>query len=125
MAKPKKKKSSSPRRRSLKRAARLRSARKWLASFKGTNVVRGYAQWFGVDVLCAAKELQMLGVEIGSPYRQRLQSRLDSRNRKRQQKRADLFENDCIESDENFSYIVGYTSGGMPYGVPWDDHEDL
>ena len=109
----------------MKRAARLRSARKWLASFEGKNVVRGYAQWFGVDLLCATKELQMLGVEVGSPYRERLQSRLDSRNRKRQKKRADLLENDCIESDEYFSYIVGYTSGGMPYGVPWDDSEDL
>lgn len=125
MAKSKKKKPPPPRRKRMKRAARLRSARKWLASFKGTNVVRGYAQWFGVDVLCAAKELQTLGVEIGSPYRERLQSRLDSRNRKRQRKRAALFESDCIESDENFSYIVGYTSSGMPYGVPSDDSEVL
>jgi hypothetical protein len=26
-----------------------------------------------------------------------------------------------IESDETFAYIAGYTSGGAPYGVTWDE----
>lgn len=27
-------------------------------------------------------------------------------------------------SDETFSYIAGYTSGGIPYGVRWDEVEE-
>lgn len=27
------------------------------------------------------------------------------------------------DSDENFAYIAGYTSGGFPYGVRWDELE--
>lgn len=25
---------------------------------------------------------------------------------------------------ENFSFIVGYTSGGFPYGNPWEESDD-
>ncbi len=33
------------------------------------------------------------------------------------------------DQDDNFAYIVGYTSGGAPYGVTWEEwdlleHED-
>lgn len=29
------------------------------------------------------------------------------------------------ESDETFAYIAGYTSGGVPYGVTWEESEAL
>lgn len=29
-----------------------------------------------------------------------------------------------IEQDENFSFIAGYTSGGFPYGNPWEEADD-
>jgi len=29
-----------------------------------------------------------------------------------------------IEQDENFSFIAGYTSGGFPYGNPWEESDD-
>ena len=35
--------------------------------------------------------------------------------------------NNCnfeIEQDENFSFIVGYTSGGFAYGNPWKEIDD-
>lgn len=28
-----------------------------------------------------------------------------------------------IESDETFAFIVGYTSGGFPYGITWEEME--
>ena len=37
-------------------------AKKWLETYTGANLVKGYAKWFGVDRICALKELQMLGV---------------------------------------------------------------
>ena len=29
-----------------------------------------------------------------------------------------------IKQDENFSFIVGYTSGGFSYGNPWEELDD-
>ena len=29
-----------------------------------------------------------------------------------------------IEQDENFSFIAGYTSGGFPYGNPWEETDN-
>lgn len=106
----------------MKRAGRLQSTKKWLASFEGKNVVRGYAKWFGVDLLCAAKELQLLGVEIDAFYLERLRVTFQNRRRKKHKAFNDAA-SDFGNSDEHFSFIAGYTSGGMPYGVPWPDDE--
>jgi hypothetical protein len=27
------------------------------------------------------------------------------------------------DSDANFSFIAGYTSGGAPYGLTWDEYD--
>jgi len=31
------------------------------------------------------------------------------------------FSDELVESDELFAYIVGYTEGGVPYGVTWEE----
>lgn len=43
------------------------------------------------------------------------------KQQKEQEKEAFLWE----ESDETFAYIAGYTSGGAPYGVTWEEWDDL
>ncbi|GAB4564724.1 MAG: hypothetical protein Tsb0017_24810 [Geothermobacteraceae bacterium] len=30
-----------------------------------------------------------------------------------------------VESDEHFAYIVGYTEGGIPYGITWEEARAL
>jgi hypothetical protein len=30
-----------------------------------------------------------------------------------------------LDQDENFAYIAGYTSGGFPYGVTWQEWEEM
>ncbi len=30
---------------------------------------------------------------------------------------------DAVESDETFAFIAGYTPGGAPYGVTWEEWE--
>lgn len=42
--------------------------------------------------------------------------------RKSYKKQKREFE-DVIESDETFAFIVGYTSGGVPYSVTWEEME--
>ena len=43
----------------MRRLARLDAARQWLPSYSGTNIVRGYRNRYGVDWLCAVRELRL------------------------------------------------------------------
>ena len=43
------------------------------------------------------------------------------KSKRRKQRSIQEFE---LEQDENFSFIVGYTSGGFPYGNPWEELDD-
>jgi hypothetical protein len=35
-----------------------------MSGYGGNDIVRGYASWFGIDLLCAITELRMLGVDV-------------------------------------------------------------
>jgi hypothetical protein len=48
----------------MNKQARLLAAVPWLKSYNGKSVIKGYAKWFGVDKLCAIRELKILGVSI-------------------------------------------------------------
>lgn len=126
MNKKKKKKNMSlqPRRKRMKRTARLQSARSWLAAYKGKRVVRSYAKWFAVDRWCAVLELRMLGVDIDPAQASAIEA--STKKPKRAKPVPDPTEVQGgygTEWDENFSYIAGFTSGGAPFGVPWDPTE--
>jgi hypothetical protein len=47
---------------------KLQSAKKFLATFKGKNLLKGYCKHFGVDWRCAAIELKQLGIRLDSEY---------------------------------------------------------
>ena len=109
----------------MKRAARLQAAPAWLtrwapaAGGSGKNVVRSYARWFGVDLGCSLVELQLLGVDLDPGYVTALRRTLDGGRRPR---RADRGEEVVPgESDEWFAYIAGYTPGGLPFGITWEE----
>lgn len=115
---------SKARRKRWKRAQRLEAAKKWIPTCRDDNMVRRYRKWFGVTELCAVLELRMLGVDI--PDARLEQARRNERDRaahnaRRKQKRArtDSFR----ESDETFAFIAGYTDGGAPYGITWEEME--
>ncbi len=44
-------------------------------------------------------------------------------NKDRRRKKCNKYDFE-IEQDENFSFIAGYTSGGFPYGSPWEETDD-
>lgn len=50
-----------------------------------------------------------------------LMDRKTNKNKRRKKCNIDDFQ---IEQDENFSFIAGYTSGGFPYGNPWEETDD-
>jgi hypothetical protein len=68
MGRKRKKKQLGPRRKRMKRSARLQSARSWLKQYGGKNVLRGYCKHYGVDWRCAATELKQLGVHLDPEY---------------------------------------------------------
>jgi hypothetical protein len=68
-----------PRRKRMRRPARLQAAVKWRAGYGGQNIVRGYARWYGVDLVCAIVELRMLGIAVGTEYEQQVRRTIAAR----------------------------------------------
>jgi len=126
----KKKNSKGPRQHRMNREQRLCSARDtdWIHKYAGNSIVNGYRKKYGVDILCAITELRNLGVVIDPKYeaqiRQSIEGAARAKNRKKTQtlqEEADL----CPDSDNTFAYIAGYTPGGTPFGIPWDEMDDV
>jgi len=129
VAKKKGKQSNTPRRKRFKREQRLESAKSWLPTYEGKNSFRGYRKRYGVDWPTALRELEMLRVEVDPAYREQVlrtvQEQAEARKRKHLEKAAELGSMLGIEQDEYFAFIVGYTPGGAPYGVTWEEWEAL
>jgi hypothetical protein len=66
----KKNRNLGPRRKRMRRPARLQAAVKWRS---------GYARWFGVDLLGAIVELRMLGVAVDAEYEQQIRRMIAAR----------------------------------------------
>lgn len=105
----------------MRRIDRLRVGRKWIAAYTGKSVVRGYCRHFGVDLVCAVRELQLLGVKLDPQRVQNMlashEGNLEARRRRKAQKQAR--DAPVLDQDEHFFYIAGYTAGGAPYGITW------
>ena len=128
-----KKQTKRPRHHRMSRRERLESARAtdWVNKYEGKRIVRSYRKRFGVDILCAITELRMLGVHVSQEYEEQVRRSVEDAAKARERRKAqgrELFTpEDIFESDENFSFIAGYTSGGLPYGLTWeqwDPNED-
>ncbi len=112
-------------------------AEKWVAEYDGTpyggDIIKAYRKKFAVDRMKAVAELQMLGISLTKEQLEREKAavrayqniqrakkakRKKSREQKRIQKDNPVFHED---QDDTFYYIAGYTSGGAPYGVTWEE----
>lgn len=116
-------------RKTPKKEYRLRSAKNWIKTYPGKNIAKGYSKKYAVDKLCAVRELRILGVEISEEYENQLRKSMESLRqqrlsfkRKHEKERNALHE---FESDHNFAIIMGYTSGGFPYGITHEEMEEL
>ncbi|MFO8785897.1 hypothetical protein SDB96_15760 [Legionella pneumophila serogroup 1] len=63
-----KKKQLQPKRKTMKSASRLQSAKSWISTYNGSNIIKGYKKWFGVDLPCAIRELRCLGIKLDEQY---------------------------------------------------------
>ena len=105
------------------RRRRLQEAKEWYPEQgfdENSHVVKAYRKKFRVGRICAMKELCMLGVL--SPVKQKqyedyLKKREERRNARRRQRQEEWPE----DQDAYFYYIAGYTSGGAPFGITWEE----
>lgn len=115
-----------PRRKRMSRAARLQAAKRWIAEYRGKNLVRGYKKWFGVSDVCAVVELRMLGADLPDARLEQArpdeQARATRRARKQEKYAA---RSSPREWNDEFAVIIGYTEGGAPYGITWSEWESL
>jgi len=84
----KRKQNQPPRRKRMKRPQRLESAKSWLETYEGNNVVKAYRKRYGVDYNCAFTELEMLGVPIDPDYKERIQESVAAQAAAKRQERA-------------------------------------
>jgi hypothetical protein len=108
----------------MKRPARLKSAKSWIPTLPGKNIIKKYRDKYAVDCLCAIKELQILGVKLDPEYITQLKISVINAAESKKRGEEKLLEDSCPnESDEYFAYIAGYTEGGVPYGITWEEWE--
>jgi len=128
MANKKRKTNKTPRRKRMSRKDRLQSGIFWLEKYNGKNVIRGFSNWYGVSNICAILELRLLGVEISDERLNQAklveENKARSKAEKKKKKEEKLKEILWEDSDDNFYYIAGYTSGGAPYGTTWDEVDE-
>lgn len=91
----------------MKRQSRLQSAQYWVKTYNGKNIINGYKKWFGVDLVCAIKELRILDVNLDEQYIERalkgLEDMIAARKKDCERKSIEeLFESWC-NSDDNGS----------------------
>ncbi len=121
----------------MKFAERKAKAEKWVSEYDGTpyggDIIKAYRKKFAVDRMKAVAELQLLGVSLTKEQidrekaavkayqdiqRDKKAKRKRLREQKRMRKDIPVFHED---QDETFYYIAGYTSGGAPYGITWEE----
>ena len=99
----------------MRRPARLQAAVKWRAGYGGKNIVRGYARWFGVDLVCAMVELCILGVAVDAEYEQKVRRAIAARAEARARWRAATAKRAAKTNPPTSS---GQTAGRLSGSVP-------
>lgn len=116
------------------RKKRRKEARIWYPQQTFTaesDIVKAYRNKFNVDKICAMRELVMLGLlppEKQQAYQEELAAwdrelamKREEKRRLKEAAKAESFSYLDEDQDEYFYYIAGYTSGGAPYGITWEE----
>lgn len=105
--------------------SRLQAAKHWIPTYVGRNIIKGYKKWFGVDLVCAINELRILGVKLDEQYVLQALNSKEQEIAKKQKKLAEKKQglDFPFDSDDHYYFVAGYTSGGCPYGITWEEAE--
>jgi len=120
------KRNNTPRRKKLNKKQRISIANDWLKSYNGKNIVKGYSNWFGVDLLCAIRELRIVGQIISEKYEIQVRKSVEDKilqrkNAKEKRERIEIDNEYINDWESEFEFIVGYTSNGVPFGIKKDE----
>lgn len=122
MAKNKHNTNNTPRRKQYNRRDRLQNAKKWVEQYNGKHIAKGYSNWFGVDLLCAITELEMLGYKFKQSYKDRLKNSLETRQKQKEKRKRNNEQNEDFGEDI-FYFVAGYTENGVPFGITKEEIE--
>lgn len=114
----------------MKRPARLKSAKSWIPTCTGKNLVSGYCKHYAVDWRCAVIELTRLGIQIDPAYiamRERTDAEHARQREARKEKRNAMRNQHWHPYTDTFS---AYLAGDYPalydlemremYGEDWE-----
>jgi len=113
---------NTPRRKRYNRRDRLQNAKKWIDQYSGNHIAKGYSKWFGVDLLCAINELEMLGHKFKPFYKEQVKKSFEARQIQKQNRKRKEVEWEDV--DEGFYFVAGYTENGAPYGITLEETEE-
>lgn len=112
------------RRQPVRQQRRLQASRDWARSLgpgpHGRRVVHKYSRANKVELLCAIKDLESLGVKLDPGYVQQLRESIANAS-KRKKSANEIPDGYGTLWNDEFSFIAGHTSGGWPYGVTWEE----
>lgn len=77
-----------------------------------------------MDTVCALNDLGEIGAlspEKLAAMKQAEQVRQEKKQQQREQRKYQEILDHYPDADDCFYYIAGYTSGGAPYGVTWEE----
>jgi hypothetical protein len=118
---------SVPRSKWFKRAQGLQSAKSLQETSIGKNIVKVYRQHYGVDWKATFTKLEILGIQIAQKYKKRVLESMESQSMDRRRKREEQIKQSEVLltefQDNNYAFIMVYTSGGAPCGIireGWD-----
>jgi hypothetical protein len=123
LAKNKHNTNNTPRRKRYTRSGRLQNAKKWAEQYNGKNLAKGYSNWFGVDLLCAIVELEMLGYKFKKSYKDQVKQSIAARQKQKELRKREKEQLEDFE-DDMFYFIAGYTENGVPFGITREEMED-
>lgn len=104
------------------RKERLKQARKWYPEqhfTEDSHIISAYRRTFHVDRICAMRELCMLKM-LPPKLQAEFEDQLEQRSQRLKGKRLEASDNES-DQDDTFYFIAGYTSGGFPYGITWEE----
>ena len=106
----------------MNRIERVKLAKSWDASHKTKHKIKLYMKHFGVDKLCAAKELLIAGVEPHEKSALKWATRHERKaaaKKKNKKHSAEIKAVNTLESQ--FYFVAGHTDSGFPYGITWEE----
>lgn len=130
----KKKHNNTPRRKRMNHKRRMVAGAVWVKDNPEKNLVKRYARWFGVDLLCAIKELRLLGRDVSTAYETQVKAniaqKIQQRRKKKEERRLkeaalkakfyllnpEWYEIEILDRIENRLF----QSGEIPYYIYYD-----